>query len=74
VAIILVRWEPSTDDFAAQQFIRYDLYVNGQLQTVVVGDTSGEVELNWSETSTIAIVAVDTADNESDPTSIVVVN
>ena len=70
----LVRWEPSTDDFAAQQFIRYDLYVNGLLQTVVVGGTSGEVELYLNETSTIAVVAVDTADNESPPTSIIVVN
>jgi chitodextrinase len=70
----LVRWEPSTDDFAPQQFIRYDLYVNGLLQTVVVGGTSGEVELYLNETSTITVIAVDTADNESQPTSIIVVN
>jgi chitodextrinase len=70
----MVRWEPSTDDFAAQQFIRYDLYVNGQLQTVVVGGTSGEVELYLNETSTITVIAVDTADNESAPSSIVVVH
>jgi hypothetical protein len=69
-----VRWEPSTDDFAPQQFIRYDLYVNGLLQTVVVGGTSGEVELYLNETSTITVIAVDTADNESQPTSIIVVN
>ena len=70
----MVRWEPSTDDFAAQQFIRYDLYVNDQLQTVVVGGTSAEVELYLNETSTITVVAVDTADNESQPASIVVVS
>ena len=70
----MVRWEPSTDDFAAQPFIRYDLYVNGQLQRVVVGDTSGEVELYLNETSTITVIAVDTADNESPPTAIVVDN
>ena len=70
----MVQWEPSTDDFAAQQFIRYDLYVNGQLQTVVVGGTSGEVELYLNETSTITVIAVDTADNESQPTSIIVVS
>jgi chitodextrinase len=70
----LVRWEPSTDDFAAQQFIRYDLYVNGQLQRVVVGGTSGEVELYLNEISTVTVIAVDTADNESQPASIVVVS
>jgi chitodextrinase len=70
----LVTWEASTDDLAAQQFIRYDLYVNGVLQTVVVGTTSAEVELYLNETSTITVIAVDTADRESAPASIVVVN
>jgi chitinase len=70
----LVRWTASTDDLAPQQFIRYDLYVNGLLQTVVVGTTSAEVELYLNETSTITVVAVDTADRESTPASIVVVN
>jgi chitodextrinase len=69
----MVRWDASADDFAAQQFIRYDIYVNGQLQRVVVGATSAEVELYLDETSTITVIAVDTADNESQPTSIVVV-
>jgi chitodextrinase len=70
----MVRWEPSTDDFAAQRFIRYDIYVNDLLQRVVVGETSAEVELYLNETSTIAVVAVDTADNESQPAAITVVN
>lgn len=70
----IVRWQPSSDDFAAQQFIRYDIYVNDQLQRVVVGDTSAEVDLYLNETSTIAVVAVDTADNEAQPVSIIVVN
>ena len=70
----LVTWEASTDDLAPQHFIRYDLYVNGLLQTVVVGTTSAEVELYLNETSTITVVAVDTADRESTPASIVVVS
>jgi chitodextrinase len=70
----LVTWEASTDDLAPQQFIRYDLYVNGLLQTVVVGTTAAEVELYLNETSTITVIAVDTADRESTPASIVVVN
>jgi hypothetical protein len=70
----LVTWEASTDDLAPQQFIRYDVYVNGLLQTVVVGTTSAEVELYLNETSTITVIAVDTADRESTPASISVVN
>ena len=70
----LVTWEASTDDLAPQPFIRYDVYVNGLLQTVVVGTTSAEVELYLNETSTITVIAVDTADRESTPASISVVN
>jgi len=69
----LVQWEPSVDDLAAAWFIRYDLYVNGVLQTVVVGGTSAEVELYLNQINTITIVAVDTADNESLPVSIIVI-
>jgi chitinase len=70
----LVRWNPSTDDFASQAFIRYDVYVNGELRAVVVGSTSAEVELYLGETSTITVIAVDTADNESEPGSITVIS
>jgi hypothetical protein len=30
----LVRWDPSRDDLASPSFIRYDLYVNGELRAV----------------------------------------
>ena len=70
----LVRWNHSTDDFAPQSLIRYDVYVNGELRAVVVGRNSAEVELYLGETSTITVIAVDTADNESEPGSISVVS
>ena len=70
----LVTWAASTDDLAPQQFIRYDVYVNDLLQTVVVGTTSAEVELYLNETSTITVIAVDSADRESTPASIIVAN
>jgi chitinase len=70
----LVTWAASTDDLSPPPLIRYDVYVNGLLQIVVVGATSAEVELYLNATSTITIVAVDTADRESTPASIVVVN
>jgi chitodextrinase len=63
---VIVRWDPSIDDFAPQSLIRYDVYVNGELRAVVIGSTSVEIESEHA-TSSIAIVAVDTADNESAP-------
>ena len=69
----LVRWDASTDDLAPQRFIRYDVYVNGQLQRVVVGTNEAEVELYMGETTTISVIAVDTADNESAPGTITLV-
>jgi hypothetical protein len=62
----LLRWDPSTDDFAPQSFIRYDIYVDGVLRAVSVGNTIAEIETEPG-VSTITIIAVDTADNESAP-------
>jgi chitinase len=61
---IIVRWDPSTDDRAPQAFIRYDVYVNGELRAVVVGQASAEVEGDFG-VNNISVIAVDTADNES---------
>ena len=66
-ALLIVRWDPSTDDSAPQSLIRYDVHVNGELRAVVVGQTTAQVEFEYGVTSNIAIVAVDTADNESAP-------
>jgi chitinase len=63
---IIVRWDPSTDDVALQTFIRYDVYVNGELRSVVVGKASAEVEADLG-VNNISVIAVDTADNESVP-------
>ena len=63
---ITVRWDPSTDDLAPQQFIRYDVYLNGELRAVVVGQATAEVEAYFG-VNNIAVIAVDTADNESAP-------
>jgi chitinase len=68
---VLLRWDPSTDSVAPQSLIRYDVYVDGELRAVVIGNTSVEVEPNPGG-STIEIIAVDTADNESSPGTIAV--
>lgn len=71
-AFLILRWTPSTDDVAPQSLIRYDVYVNGELRTVVVGQATAQIEIEYGMTNDIAIVAVDTADNESAPGTITV--
>jgi chitinase len=68
---LVLHWTASSDDFAPQSLIRYDVYINGVLAAFVVGDTTVEVEPDPGQ-STITIIAVDTADNESAPGTIVV--
>lgn len=72
-AFLTVRWDASTDDLAPQQFIRYDIYVNGELRAGVVGTTTADVEVDYGE-NTITVVAVDTAGHESAPSTITVVH
>jgi chitodextrinase len=69
---LIVRWDPSTDDVATQSFIRYDVYVNGELRAVVVGMTTAQVESDYG-INDIAVIAVDTADNESVPGTLTVI-
>jgi chitinase len=69
-AFLIVRWEASTDAVAPQAFIRYDVYVNGELRAVVVGQTTAQVEIEYGVNNDIAVIAVDTADNESAPGTI----
>jgi chitinase len=71
-AFILVRWEPSTDDLASQSLIRYDVYANGELRAVVVGQTIAQIESDYGVTNDIEVIAVDTADNESVPGTVTV--
>jgi chitinase len=66
-AHIIVRWDPSTDDLAPQSLIRYDVYANGELRAVVVGQTTAQIESDYGVNNDIEIIAVDTADNESAP-------
>ena len=69
---LIVRWSPSTDDFGPQSLIRYDVYVNGILSAVVVGQTSATVEGDFG-VNTITVIAVDTADNESEPGTVTLI-
>ena len=68
-----MRWSPSTDDFAPPSFIRYDVYVNGELPLRSwLARPPQRLSSTSGETSTITVIAVDTADNESVPGTITV--
>jgi chitinase len=73
-AHLIVRWDPSADDRAPQSLIRYDVYFNGELRAVVVGQTTAQVEIEYGVTNNISVIAVDTADNESVPGTITVIS
>jgi hypothetical protein len=66
---LLVSWSASTDDVAPPSLIRYDIYVDGQLRRVVVGETSAEVDFYFEEQN-VTVIAVDTADNQSEPVTV----
>ena len=72
-AFLNLHWDASTDDFSPQSFIRYDVYVNDELRAVVVGTAAAQVEVDYG-VNTVAIIAVDTADNESVPGTITVIH
>ena len=71
-AFLNLSWDPSTDNLAPQSLIRYDVYVNGELRAVVVGSATAPVEIEFG-VNEIAVIAVDTADNESVPGTITVI-
>jgi chitodextrinase len=63
---IVVDWDASTDAVAPQALIRYDVYVNGELRAVVVGQTIAAEVDGDPGFNEIRVIAVDTADNESE--------
>lgn len=69
---IELRWDQSTDDLDPQSLIRYDVFINGELNAVVVG-TGRIVVSGVAGVNTIEVVAVDTAGNRSAPSTITVV-
>ena len=65
-----LSWTASTDDVTPQEYIRYDLYVNGLRLNVTVGRTHlneyGEIGEN-----VIELIAVDAGGNESEPATVI---
>jgi hypothetical protein len=68
-----LRWSQSTDDFDAQEHIRYDVYVNGVLSDILFGSGGRSIVYgNIGELNLMEVVASDTAGNESAPAAVIV--
>jgi chitodextrinase len=63
-----LSWTESTDNVTPQDFIRYDVYVNGELSDIQFGTGANSINYgNFGEFNTVEVIAVDEAGNESEP-------
>jgi chitodextrinase len=63
-----LNWTESTDNITPQDFIRYDVYLNGELSDIKVGSGANSVNYgNFGEFNTVEVFAIDEAGNESAP-------
>ncbi len=69
-----LSWDPSTDDVDPASTIRYDAYVNGVFDSATIGYTKSIVYATKNGTNTYTIVAVDSAGNESQPSTVEIPN
>jgi chitodextrinase len=66
-----LSWTESTDNVTPQDYIRYDVYVNGELSDVQFGTGARSINYgNFGESNTVEVIAVDEAGNESAPASL----
>jgi hypothetical protein len=61
---LLITWTASTDNVDPQSQIRYEVFINGTLNEVVVG-TNRTTTYGVLGTNTIEVFAIDTAGNRS---------
>jgi chitodextrinase len=67
-----LSWNESTDNVTPQDFIRYDVYVNGVFSDVLVGTGARSINYgNFGEVNTVEVIAVDEAGNASAPAKFV---
>lgn len=66
-----LSWTESTDNVTPQDFIRYDVYVNGELSDIQFGTGANSINYgNFGEFNTVEVIAVDEAGNESAPATL----
>jgi chitodextrinase len=63
-----LSWTESTDNVTPQDFIRYDVYVNGELSDIQFGTGANSINYgNFGQLNIVEVIAVDEAGNESEP-------
>lgn len=63
-----LSWVESTDNVTPQDFIRYNVYVNGVFSDVLVGTGFRSINFgNINELNTVEVIAIDEAGNASPP-------
>jgi hypothetical protein len=65
-------WTQSVDDFDAQSVIRYDVYVNGVLEDILIGRSFLQTLYGEFGVNTVTVIATDTAGNQSTAATIIV--
>jgi hypothetical protein len=66
-----LSWTESIDNVTPQDFIRYDVYVNGQFSDVLVGTGARSINYgNFGQSNTVQVIAVDEAGNASPPATL----
>jgi hypothetical protein len=63
-------WQKSTDNFDPQSVLRYDIYVNGVLDSSMVDATRTIVYGNPGGPNTYQVIAVDKSGNQSEPATL----
>jgi chitodextrinase len=63
-------WDKSTDDVDPQDFIRYDVYVNGVFDHSLMGYNQTVVYGNAGVENTFQVIAVDSSGNQSAPATL----
>ncbi|HYD01874.1 MAG TPA: fibronectin type III domain-containing protein [Phycisphaerales bacterium] len=66
-----LSWTESTDNVTPQDFIRYEVYVNGVFSDVLVGTGARSINYgNFGQVNTVEVIAIDEAGNESPPATL----
>jgi hypothetical protein len=68
-----LSWNQSVDDFDAQSVIRYDVYVNGVLEDILIGRSFLQTVYGVFGVNTVTVIAIDTAGNQSMAATITVI-
>ena len=69
-----LSWDASTDDVDRASTIRYDAYANGVFDSATIGYTKNIIYATKNGTNTYTVIAVDSAGNESQPSTVDIPN